>query len=258
MGLQLFGKSQTISQAIALTSMLMMLPFTLAAETASEATGNELATTVPGPEAIAATDPTLFDRFNDGGWPMYFLLFLAILSVGIILERFGNLNRRTVSPLGLDEEADRLWQEDQQDAVVDLGTSDGSILGKALAYAAAHRDEGYELASEGAGEVASRELRRQLQSNYWLAVIATLAPLIGLLGTILGMIESFAVVAIAGEIGDIGTVAGGISKALITTAFGLIVAVPSLAGFHYFKGRVTKLSITLEEQSSPLLKRWLK
>ena len=206
---------------------------------------------------IDQPDPTLFDRFNEGGTPMYFLAFMGILAIGIIMERFANLNRGRISPQGLGEEVDKLWQDGNYDGVVSLCDEDGSTLAAAFKHCAQHRDEGYEIASEGAGEVASRELRRQLQANYWLAVIATLAPLIGLLGTILGMIESFNVVSIAGEIGDVGLVAGGISKALVTTAFGLIVAVPSLAGFHFFKGRVTKLSIALEEDSSQLIKKWL-
>ena len=258
MRLMIIDSVKKIASFLILSSLLFASSLTSAQETTPSANDDGGSEAVSSTDTVAATDPTLFDHFNDGGWPMYFLLFLAILSIGIILERFANLNRRTVSPRGLDTEADNLWQNDEYEALIELGSSDGSALGKSLAYAAEHRDEGYDMASEGASEVASRELKRQLQSNYWLAVIATLAPLIGLLGTILGMIESFAVVAIAGEIGDIGTVAGGISKALITTAFGLIVAVPSLAGFHFFKGRVTKLSITLEEQCSPLLKSWFK
>lgn len=185
-----------------------------------------------------------------------FLTVLAIVSLGIIMERFANLNRGKVSPDGLGQQADKLWQAGDYDGIKKLCAQDGSTLANAIAFCVEHRDEGIDTINEGAGEIASRDFRRQLQTNYWLAVVATLSPLLGLLGTITGMIASFAAVSVAGEIGDISMVAGGISEALYTTATGLIVAIPSLGAFHFFKGRVTQLAITLEDDSSALIRRW--
>ena len=88
--------------------------------------------------------------------------------------------------------------------------------------------------------------------------MATLSPLVGLLGTVLGMIASFSSIAIEGDISDMSKVAGGISQALITTAGGLIIAVPALASFHFFKVRAQKLSVEVEDEASGLINAWTK
>lgn len=119
-----------------------------------------------------------------------------------------------------------------------------------------HKEDGRADINEGAGEIADREVRKIQQSNYWLAVIATLSPLLGLLGTILGMIKAFDVVAVAGELGDVSMVAEGISQALVTTAAGLIIAVPALAAYHMFKIRGNQLAIQLEDQASKAIDLW--
>mgnify|MGYP001604582979 FL=1 len=106
-----------------------------------------------------------------------------------------------------------------------------------------------------AGDAASREVRSQIQKAYPLAIVATLSPLLGLLGTVLGMIQSFDMVALAGSLGDASTLAGGISLALITTQGGLMVAVPALGFQHIFKSRTLSLGLELEEAVTEVLSR---
>jgi biopolymer transport protein ExbB len=93
--------------------------------------------------------------------------------------------------------------------------------------------------------------------TYPLAAVAGLSPLLGLFGTVLGMIESFEMVAIAGSMGDPALLASGISKALVTTAFGLFVAIPTLFFYHLFKLRTNYLAKLLEEEASTLMSEWL-
>ncbi|HKK17403.1 MAG TPA: MotA/TolQ/ExbB proton channel family protein, partial [Opitutales bacterium] len=107
-----------------------------------------------------------------------------------------------------------------------------------------------------AGDVASREMRYHGLRAYPLAVVATISPLLGLFGTVYGMIGAFESVALAGEMGDPSIMAGDISYALITTALGLVIAVPALAAYHYFRIRTRLLALTLEEQTSHLISRW--
>jgi len=93
--------------------------------------------------------------------------------------------------------------------------------------------------------------------TYPLAIVAVLSPLLGLFGTVVGMIESFEVVAVAGTMGDPSLLASSISKALVTTAFGLIVAMPMLFFYHMFKLRTHYLASLLEEEAGTLLNGWL-
>ena len=99
-------------------------------------------------------------------------------------------------------------------------------------------------------------MRVHLQRAYPLAVIATVSPLLGLFGTVYGMIGAFESVALAGKMGDPSIMAGDISFALITTALGLIIAVPALIAYHYFRVRTNIYGLTLEEQTNHLLIRW--
>ncbi|HSI59303.1 MAG TPA: MotA/TolQ/ExbB proton channel family protein, partial [Ideonella sp.] len=110
-----------------------------------------------------------------------------------------------------------------------------------------------EVLAQRAGEVASRALRAQQQRAYPLAVVATVAPIVGLLGTVVGMMEAFHVIAFNGGLGDASLLAGGISKALVNTAAGLAVALPSLALHHFFRHRLVVCSLALEEQIDRVL-----
>jgi biopolymer transport protein ExbB len=106
--------------------------------------------------------------------------------------------------------------------------------------------------SARAGDIATLALRVQQQKAYPLAVVATVAPIVGLLGTVIGMIEAFHVIAFAGGLGDPALLAGGISKALVNTAAGLAVALPALGLHHFFKNRLVYVGIELETQVNRL------
>ena len=207
-------------------------------------------------EDPAVNQGTMFDHFLAGGVPMYFLMALAVLGLGIIIERSTNLNRGAFTPKGLGTKADELWQNGDYSGVAELGKKDGSALGKLISFCAEHRELPAADAHTQGGELVYRDVRRHQQTAYWLAVVATLSPLLGLLGTVLGMIDAFTAVAVAGDIGNINQVAGGISKALVTTAAGLIIAVPALGFFHLFKVRTNQLAVGLEDEGSELITRW--
>ena len=107
-----------------------------------------------------------------------------------------------------------------------------------------------------AGDIASRELKDHMRRAYPLAVVATISPMLGLLGTIIGMIGAFDKIAMAGSLGDASLLGADIGKALITTGAGLTIAVPALALYHYFRSRVSLYGITLEEEASDLITSW--
>lgn len=223
---------------------------------AAAAAAVDAATTDTASEAANVNSGTMFDHFMAGGVPMWFLLGLSVLGLGIIIERITNLNKSAFTPKGLGAKADQLWQAGDYAAVAELGSKNGSALGKLIAFCAQNRGLTASDAHEQGGELVFRDVRRHQQTAYWLAVVATLSPLLGLLGTVLGMIDAFTAVAVAGDIGNMSQVAGGISKALVTTAAGLIIAVPALGFFHLFKVRTNRLSVILEDEGSALITSW--
>jgi biopolymer transport protein ExbB len=195
-------------------------------------------------------------KMVEGGWTMIFILFASIAGVGYAIERLVNLRVGAIAPKGLAERADALWREERFDELEALAAGGKSAMARVLTVIVQHRHSSMADVSAMAGDVASRELRRHLQKAYPLAVVATISPLLGLFGTVIGMIGAFDKVAAAGALGDASLLGGDISKALITTAAGLTVAMPSLVLYHYFKNRTSLLAITLEEEVGELLSSW--
>jgi len=105
-------------------------------------------------------------------------------------------------------------------------------------------------------DLIAREMDASLQRAYPLGVVATIEPLLGLFGMILGMIESFETVALAGALGNPAQLASGISQALTTTALGIGLAIPFLVLYHYFKNKTNSYALLLEEQVSVLIVEW--
>jgi len=175
------------------------------------------------------------------------IIGLSILAVAVVLERLRNCREATLLPAGLGERVIALWHARDFQAIDERLQADGSALARALAELLAHRQSPAMHAANQAGDAASLALREHLQRVYPLAVTATVAPIIGLLGTVIGMIEAFHVIAFAG-MGDPSLLAGGISKALVNTAAGLSVALPALLAYHFFKHRIAAYGLKLERQ----------
>jgi biopolymer transport protein ExbB len=189
------------------------------------------------------------EQLAAGGAGIWVIAALSVLAIAVALERFHRFRASAVVPATLVDEVVPLWQAGRFDELEQLLKQRDSVLARALRFVLAHRarwpvDE----LSTRAGEVASRQLRAQQQRAYPLAVVATVAPIVGLLGTVIGMIESFHVIAFTGGMGDASLLAGGISKALVNTAAGLAVALPALALHHFFRHRLVTLGLALEEQ----------
>ncbi len=195
-------------------------------------------------------------KLRQGGVTMLVLLIVSIIGVAYAVERFVNLRKSRIVPDGLADQADRLWRQKQYSQVEALGRKDDSTLGRMLAAIAHFRHAGASEASKIAGDIAARDLKRHLKRAYPLAVVATLSPLLGLLGTVIGMIGAFDQIAAMGELANPAAFGGDIGKALITTGVGLSIAVPALGFYHFFKSRVGGFGIELEEQVSELVAEW--
>ncbi len=199
---------------------------------------------------------TFVDRVKQGGWTMLFLGMLSVMSATFAIERLVHLRKDAILPEGLSRRARELWNEGKFDEVRSLCRSTPSTLSTIIDGLVEYRHCPYVELSEMAGDMGAREIRGHLQKAYPLAVSGTLAPLLGLFGTVIGMIEAFEIVAIAGSLGDASLLAGSISKALITTAGGLLVAIPSLGLYHLIRTRINRYAMGLEEQVNQLLSTW--
>jgi len=218
----------------------------------SDAASVEVVSDAPDPmEGVS-----MFERLGQGGITMAFLAILSVGALSFSLERWFNLKKAAINPEGLADEAKKLWSAGDYDAILKRCDAKPSVLAEVISYLVNHRTASTLELSAIASDIAGREMRGHLQKAYPLAIIATIAPLLGLFGTVLGMIDSFEVVAIAGSLGDASILAGGISKALITTAGGLALAMPTLAIYHFFKSRTTMHSLALERDVNDLLTTW--
>lgn len=195
-------------------------------------------------------------KLRQGGLTMVFLLLASVAGVGYAIERLVNLRSGVIAPGGLADRADELWQAGKWDELQALPDKSNSTLARIIAVIARHRHSSMADVSLMAGDVASRDLRRHVQKAYPLAVVATVSPLLGLLGTVIGMIGAFDKVAAAGSLGNASLLGGDISKALITTAAGLTIAVPALVLYHYFKSRTSLFALMLEEEVGELMSAW--
>lgn len=187
-----------------------------------------------------------------GGWIMAPILLCSTLAVAIIIERFWTLRRGKVVPDGVGEMVESWADRHELDLrhVNQLRTE--SALGRVLAAAISNRHRPRELikeAVEDTGRHVIHELERFLNT---LGTIAGIAPLLGLLGTVIGMIKVFSAIMLHG-VGNANELAGGISEALITTAAGLTVAIPSYFFYRYFRGMVAEYVISMEEQAISLI-----
>jgi biopolymer transport protein ExbB len=187
-----------------------------------------------------------------GGWAMVPILICSAVALAIILERFWSLRQKTVAPPELGEQV-RTWARTRKLDPSHIDTlSKNSPLGELLAAALSVRNRTREIIKErieDAGRHVVHRLERYLNT---LGTIALISPLLGLLGTVIGLIRMFLAVMVHG-IGNAQQMAGGIGEALVCTATGLVVAVPAYIFHRYFRSRVSGLVVVMEKEAIALL-----
>lgn len=182
-------------------------------------------------------------------WP---IILCSVAALAIIGERFWSLQKKYVAPPNLLAQVQQLLARNELEPSHLAALRDSSPLGRILAAGLVNRDHEREIvkeAVENAGRQVVPELERYLRS---LGTIAGISPFLGLFGTVIGMIQMFSGIGQHG-VGDPSIVAGGISTALITTAGGLAVAIPSLMFYRYFRGRVNELLLEMEQEAVKLV-----
>lgn len=182
-------------------------------------------------------------------WP---IILCSVAALAIIGERFWSLQKKYVAPPNLLAQVQQLLARNELEPSHLAALRDSSPLGRILAAGLINRDHDREIvkeAVENTGRHVVPELERYLRS---LGTIAAISPFLGLFGTVIGMIQMFSGIGQHG-VGDPSIVAAGISTALITTAAGLAVAIPSLMFYRYFRGRVSELLLEMEQEAVRLV-----
>ncbi len=225
------------------------------AEGEASGSGGGALTAAPVAEEVGAM-AELIDKIHQGKKTGYVLIAMSIIGLALVLERLVGLRRGRIVPEGLAKRADEHFRKGEHDKVIALCQAQPSVLATIIEALVEHRTYDVADARTLADDVGSYDLKHQVGRNYPLLIIGTLAPLLGLLGTVFGMIRSFEDVAALGSLGDPRVLADGISQALVTTAMGLVIAVPALIAYHFFKVKLNGFSATLEKQTTELIRRW--
>jgi biopolymer transport protein ExbB len=190
----------------------------------------------------------MWEIVRAGGPIMWPIILCSIVAAAIILERLWTLQEKRVLPAELVQKLWGLVENNQINDKVIAALEQNSPLGKVLASGLSYRNRPREVMMErleDTGRHVVHELERFLNT---LGTIAAISPLLGLLGTVTGIIKAFNAIQ-AGGMGDPRMLSGGIAEALITTAAGLIVAIPALFAYRYLRGKVERFVIAMEKHA---------
>lgn len=214
------------------------------------------------PAGISSTDETfvwLYDKIIVQGGPIvWFQIVVSVIGLAFALERFINLRRARIVPTELVRTVDRLAGVEKTDELLRLCDHHPSTLARMIHALVEHRHDSPADVVAVVSEIGRPELKWHLQKAYPVIIVATLEPLLGLFGTVWGMMGAFDTIAAAGELGNPSLLAADIGIALVTTVVGLAVAIPMLALYHYFKSKTHTYAIELESVTGRLIKKWIR
>ena len=190
----------------------------------------------------------MFEMIQAGGWLMVPIILCSVIALAIEGERFWSLQPERIAPKNLVAQVWQWYKSDNLDEQHIRALRSSSPLGRVLAAGLMNRFHPREIMKESIEETGRQvvlELERYLNM---LGTIASITPLLGLLGTVIGMIKVFTAIMTQG-VGNPSVLAGGISEALLTTAAGLVVAIPSIMFYRFFRRRVDELVLKMEEEA---------
>jgi len=188
-----------------------------------------------------------------GGWLMIPLVLSSLVALAVIGALFINLKKKKVLPEGLAEKAQKLARSGKMTPQHIQQVRDGSLLGSVLAAGLDNVGSPRHLMKESIEEAGRHAIHKMDKYMTTLGTIAAIAPLLGLLGTVVGMIVVFNEMLKQGGVGNPADLAGGISQALVTTAFGISIAVPALIFHRYFRGKINDYAVDMEKEAVKLL-----
>ncbi len=195
----------------------------------------------------------MFQLFLKGGPLMWPLLLCSVISIAITLERFYHFYRARTKVPNIFARVKKLLQEGKADEALKLSQGVSGPVPHILAIGIHIRNRSLDEKEKLIAKAGSRIIRQFDKNLNGLSIIGNIAPLIGLLGTVTGMIKAFMKIQELGGRVDASVLAGGIWEALITTAFGLSIAIPTFVAYHYFDGRVDSVRSQLKDMATEFL-----
>jgi biopolymer transport protein ExbB len=229
----------------------------VAAADAAAPAADAAAPGAPADEGVPKRQSYLSFFFGALGW-RYTLAFLVIsfTFVAFLVMNFLGLRRDAVCPKHLIEAFEANLNEKKFQEAFDLAKNDESMLGQMLAAGMQNLQQGYDKALDSMGQVGEDENMKLEHRLSFLSLVGSIAPMVGLLGTVDGMVASFQVIAMSDTQPKPSQLAQGISMALITTLVGLVLAIPAIIGFNLMKNRLTRLVMECGQSASNLMSRF--
>jgi biopolymer transport protein ExbB len=240
---------------------LMFAQDALTPETPVDETGTNAVLVADIGADTADKEKTAWDEWMGylemGGIILKVHVFMSIIALAAIIERFVNLRKKRIVPDNLSVKAAELWKNKKFAEINNLCAKDKSALARVIEALLEQRGN-HDVAQVKmfAEDKASRELRLEARRASIISVIATLSPLVGLFGTVVGLMRAFMTVAQVGEMGDPAVLADDIGMALITTVSGLTLAMPAMFIYAHFRSRIGLFAVLLEEEVSALVNAW--
>lgn len=194
----------------------------------------------------------LIDLISQGGLLMWPIILGSVIAAGITGERFWILRQQKIIPKQLTAQVWNQVKNSKMDAAKLKDLKNHSPLGRILAAVLVNAKHGRDITKDGITEAVTQEAHQMERYLTVLGTIAVITPLLGLLGTVLGMIDVFSTIVLQGT-GNASVLAGGISKALVTTAAGLFVSIPALFFHRHFERLIDHLSLTMEQEALKLV-----
>jgi len=205
---------------------------------------------------VAATRMSLWDLLVKSGYVGCIIILLSFIGLALVIEDFITLQRTKLLPPHFIAELEDMFEQEQYEEALQLCESDDNLLSRIVGAGLSRVDKGFEAIEEAMGDAAETSALAMHQKLSYLTLIYTIAPMLGLLGTVVGMVISFAVLAEKGVAANPSDLAGGISMALITTVEGLVVAIPLMACYHYFRNRVMRFDLETMAIATDLMRRF--
>jgi biopolymer transport protein ExbB len=196
------------------------------------------------------------DLIVDSGAVGWIIIVLSVVALAIVIENFVSLKRDKLAPPDIIDEIQALFDEEQFQEAMELCENEPNYFTRVCGAGISKIGHQFETIEKSLEEMGDEESIKLHQKIGWLSLISNVAPMMGLLGTVGGMVEAFEDIANSGGQASPAELAGGISKALLTTMFGLIVAIPVTAAFAFLRNRMVKTIIELGAITEDLFERF--
>jgi biopolymer transport protein ExbB len=193
---------------------------------------------------------------KDGGPIGWVIILMSVATLALIIEFAVNVRADKICPPELIDEVEALLEEDEYQEALELCESEPNFVTRSLAAGLPRLNEGYEKVKEALEAAAGVEAMKLQQKVSWMLFLSNVAPLMGLFGTVTGMIAAFNVIVSLGDKVTPAALAGGISAALVTTFLGLLVAIPAVTAYQFFRNKATRISIHFAEVLEEMTERF--